>query len=246
MVDIFISGDKGKQSSKVDPSFAKAQVNSAKGASRKGINLNNSGLRRARHETVADKLLIEQKNGRMKGLSVLPKKVHFETQEDKEKIILLLRQHWATQLNGAFIALAMLFLPIVLSFIPLIDFLPENFRFMVILIWYLLVIAFVYEQFISWFFHVFIITDERIIDIDFYNLLYKQVSEAKIDNIEDVTYTQGGVVKAMFDYGNVSMQTAAETKQFEIENVPQPNRVVQILNELKLEEEQEKIEGRVR
>ena len=141
---------------------------------------------------------------------------------------------------------AMLFLPLVFNVIPIIDFLPDNYRFMAVLVWYLLIIAFIYEQFLSWFFDVWLITDERVVDIHFSNLLYKQVSEAKIDNIEDVTYNQGGVIKAMFDYGNVSLQTAAEQKLFEIKDVPSPNRVVQVLNELKLEEEEEKLQGRAR
>ena len=61
----------------------------------------------------------------------------------------------------------MTFLPWGLNFIPLIDFLPGNYQLMAIVIWYLLIIAFIYEQFISWYFHVFIITDERVIDINF-------------------------------------------------------------------------------
>ncbi len=191
--------------------------------------------RGVKRETVAE---------RMRG--VLPKRVHFETQEAKEKIILLLRQHWFTQVGWVLAAAALLFIPILFNVIPIIDFLPANYRFMTVLVWYLLVIAFVYEQFLSWFFDVWLITDERVIDIHFSNLLYKQVSEAKIDNIEDVTYNQGGVIKALFDYGNVSLQTAAEQRLFEIKNVPHPNRVVQVLNELKLEEEQEKLEGRSR
>ena len=117
---------------------------------------------------------------------------------------------------------------------------------MTIIIWYLLVAAFVYEQFISWYFHVFIITDERVIDVNFFNLLYKEVSEAKIDNIEDVTYRQGGVIRALLNFGDVNMQTAGEKREFMIEDVPLPGRVVKILNELKLEEEHEKIIGRVR
>ena len=72
------------------------------------------------------------------------------------------------------------------------------------------------------------------------------MSEAKVDKIEDVTYNQGGVIKALFDYGNVSLQTAAEQRNFEIKDVPHPNRVVAVLNELKLEEEQEKLDGRAR
>ena len=172
--------------------------------------------------------------------------MRFETHEQQEKVILLLRQHWATQIGWLLAALALIFLPLALNWVPLLDFLTAGYQLMALVIWYLLLLAFVYEKFITWVFHVFIITDERIIDINFTNLLHKEVSEAKIDNIEDVTYTQGGVSRAVFDFGDVACQTAAEQRQFVMENVPRPNRVVKILNELKLEEEHEKIMGRVR
>ncbi len=199
-----------------------------------------------RYRRVAERLAKERERGRVKAFNILPGRVRFETQEVREKVILLLRQHWITQVGWLVTAGAMVFLPISLIWVPLLDFMPGNFQFMAIVMWYLLVIAFVYEKFITWFFHVFIVTDERIIDVDFYNLLYKAVSGAKIDNIEDVTYRQGGVVRAMFNFGDVEMQTAGEKKEFKIEDVPQPNRVVKILNELRLEEEHEKIIGRVR
>ena len=199
-----------------------------------------------RYQTVVQRLAKKRRKSFLNSFCILPGKVRFETQEMKEKVVLLLRQHWLTQVGWLVTGLIMLWLPIGLFWIPVIDFMPSNYQFMSLVMWYLLVIAFVYEKFITWFFHVFIITDERIIDINFYNLLYKEVSEAKIDNIEDVTYRQGGVVRAMFDYGDVAMQTAGEKREFMIESVPSPSRVVKILNELKLEEEHEKIMGRVR
>ncbi len=202
--------------------------------------------RRVRQVTVADRLSKERKPGKLGAFNVLPGKVKFETQDAKEKVLLLLRQHMITQVKWIGLAVVMVFMPISLIWIPLLEFMPGNYQFMAIVIWYLLTVALVYEKFISWYFHVFIITDERVIDVDFYNLLHKEVSQAKIDNIEDVTYTHVGVMSAWFNYGDVSLQTAAESQEFTIKSVPEPSRVVKILNELKLEEEQEKIEGRVR
>ena len=200
----------------------------------------------SKYLTVAEKLVKEKNGSKLKMFNVLPRKVKFETQEDKEIILMLLRQHWATQISWIIIAGLMILIPISLLWIPLISFMPNNFQFMILMMWYLLTIAFIYEKFITWFYHVFIITDERVIDVDFYNLLYKEVSEAKIDNIEDVTYRQGGVARAMLNYGDVEMQTAGEKQEFKIENVAEPHRIVKVLNELKLEEEHEKLVGRVR
>lgn len=195
---------------------------------------------------VADRLKGEQRSGRVKVFQVLPKRIKFETQEDQEEVIILLRRHWVTQIKWLIMAGLGMLVPIIFIWVPILNFLPENFRFMVIVMWYLLIIAYIYEGFITWFYHVFIVTDERIIDINFYNLIYKEVSSAKIDNIEDVTYRQGGVLRAMLNYGDVVIQTAAEKQEFIIDCAPKPNHLAKILNELKLEEEHEKMMGRVR
>jgi len=176
----------------------------------------------------------------------LPEKVKFETQEKKEEIILLLRRHWVTNLAWIFLALLMIFAPLSLKTLPLLESLPPRFRLVAVVMWYLFILGFVFEKFLSWFFNVFIITDERIIDVDFYSLVYREICQAKIDKIQDITYKSGGLLKAIFDYGDVYIQTAGEIQQLEFESIPQPVKVVKILNQLIMEEEQEKINGRVR
>lgn len=136
--------------------------------------------------------------------------------------------------------------PMVLSSFPLLDFLPENYKFVAILGWYMISIAYAFESFLDWFFSVYIVTDERIFDVDFVNLIYREISEANIDQIQDVTTAMGGVVRTLFNYGDVFIQTASEIPRIEFEAVPHPDQVAKILRELRVEEEQEKIEGRVR
>jgi hypothetical protein len=173
-------------------------------------------------------------------------KVHFETQERREKIILLLRRHWVTNLGWALIALTLVVMPVFWAIVPAFDFFPTRFQIMILVMWYLMVIAFIFEHFLSWYYNVYIITDERIVDVDFYSLLYKEISETKIENIQDFTFIMGGVLRSMLNYGTVFIQTAGEKRQFDFEDVPHPDLVAKILNELILEEEQEKLEGRVR
>jgi len=175
-----------------------------------------------------------------------PTKVSFETQKKEEKVVLLLRRHPITNLPWIIIALFMLFAPGLLSLFPVFSFLPARFQLIAVIGWYLGCTAFILENFLIWFFNVNIITDERIIDIDFYNLIYKEVSDAKIDKIQDVTYKMGGVVRTIFNYGDVLVQTAAEVPNFDFLAVPRPNRVAKRLQELIIEEEKEKLEGRVR
>lgn len=176
----------------------------------------------------------------------LPKKVKFETQDKEEKVILLLRRHWFTNVPWIAIVLLAFLVPFSLTRIPLLEFLPVRFQLMTVIIWYLMILGFIFDRFLSWYFNVFIITDERVIDVDFFSLVYREISQAKTDSIQDVTYKSGGLFRTIFDYGDVFIQTAAEKLTVEFESVPQPAQVVKILNQLILEEEQEKVEGRTR
>lgn len=177
---------------------------------------------------------------------VRPKGINFENQEKGEKIILILRRHWLTNLPWLLITGLMILAPIILRYFPLLDFLPPRFQVVSVFIWYLLTLAFVFEQFLSWFFNVNIVTDERIVDMDFYSLIYKEISHCKIDRVQDVTYKMGGVIRTLFNYGDVLIQTAADRPVFEFQAVPRPALVVKKLNDLIVEEEKEKLEGRLR
>jgi hypothetical protein len=174
-----------------------------------------------------------------------PRKISFDIQAQNEHIILLLRQHPLTQVKWVLIALIMLVLPVFFMFSNIFDFLPLAFKLGGFMGWMLLVIGFSLESFLKWFYHVFIITDERIIDLDFISMVHKDVSITKIDRIEDITYLKIGFIASLFDFGTVLIQTAATQQQIQFENVPRPSRVTSLLNELILEEELEKLEGRV-
>ena len=174
-----------------------------------------------------------------------PEHVFFDSQLQDETVLLLLRRHPITQLPWIIVTLLLILAPILFSMTPLLSFLPPRFEFAALVGWYLLVIGFALESFLTWFYNVYIITDERVVDVDFYSLLYKNISSAKLDNIEDISITASGALSSIFNYGTIKIQTAAATTEFEFEDVPRPAQVTAFLNELLVEEEREKIEGRV-
>lgn len=171
--------------------------------------------------------------------------VKFETQGEEEKVILLLRQHPITNLGWILVSLVMLFVPAFWELLPS-DLLPMKFWWVGVALWYILVALFVVEKFLDWYFNVYIVTDERVVDIDFYGLVYRNMSVAQLSKLEDVNFKQTGGVAAMFDYGNVFLQTAAEQREFEFLRVSKPSRVVEIIYELIQEEEEESHQGRTK
>ena len=175
-----------------------------------------------------------------------PDNVCFETQEKKERIVLLLRRHVITNIPWVLLALLMVLTPWVVGGVISFDFVPFRYQLMSLIGWYLLTFAFVFERFLSWLFNVNILTDERVVDIDFPTILYREISSTKTDQIQDVSVKVGGFIRSLFDYGDVLIQTAGTVPEICFEAVPYPSRVAEIINDLILEEEKEKLEGRVR
>lgn len=161
-----------------------------------------------------------------------PHNISFDTQDKDEKIVLFLRQHPIVNIPWLIIAAILIVSPLVLTWFPLISFLPARFQLVAIMFWYLIVSAFVIESVLSWFFNVYMVTNKRIVDVDFVNLIYREVSTAEIDKIQDTGQRVGGVVRSLFDYGDVVVQTASAVPEFDFEAVPHPTKVVNVIEDM--------------
>ena len=167
----------------------------------------------------------------------MPDGIRFETQGDGEDIILLLRKHWVTNASWLLMSFILVLLPVVVFPVfslqnLFIDILPSTFMVLVVLVWYLLTFSYMLVNFLLWYFTVSIVTTERIIDIDYLNILYKEFSATRLSKVEDVTMKSKGFINALFDFGDVHVQTAASEAQFEFLAVPQPDQVVRTINNL--------------
>ncbi len=189
---------------------------------------------------------LEETSSPVVSFATKPAGIRFETQTDEEEIMLLLRKHWITNFPWLVLGILLILAPLTLRWFPFLSFLPTNYQLMAVIIWYLLTTIIIFERFLTWYFNVNIITDERIIDIDFTNLIYKEISDAKIDKVQDITYRMGGAIRTLFHYGDVYIQTAGTEPNFEFLAIPKPEQVVKILNQLREEEEREFLEGRVK
>lgn len=175
-----------------------------------------------------------------------PDKVDFDTKDPEEVVILLVRRHPITNVPWLLMTFVLIIAPSFLSLLPMFEQVPVNFAFVFTLMWYTITAAFVMEKFLAWFFNVNIVTDERIIDVDFLNLVYREVTDADIEKIEDVTVEMGGTIRTIFNYGDVLIQTASQEQKTKFEAIPHPDRVAQILRKLRVEEQEERAQGRVR
>ena len=169
---------------------------------------------------------------------VRPRGVRFETQEHTEEVVLLLRRHFITNVPWIIGVIILIFAPFIA--VPILTTLLENtlsfissaWMGILTLFWYLVTLGFLLFNFLDWYFNVYIITDRRIVDVDLIALLYKEISSAELDKIEDVTYRQGGAWLTFFNYGDVLIQTAGTHPNFEFSAVANPNKVISVITQL--------------
>jgi uncharacterized membrane protein YdbT with pleckstrin-like domain len=166
-----------------------------------------------------------------------PPNLRFENQEKDETVILFLRQHLITLVPwiviGALLLIAPTILfPLLIKLISSAIQIPVGYVIVGTIFWYIGSFGLIFSRFLYWFFNIFIVTNERIVDIDFVNLLYKDVSETQVSRIQDISYNAKGIFAAMFNYGNVMIQTAGEVPNFSFELVPKPSAVVEIISDV--------------
>lgn len=166
-----------------------------------------------------------------------PARAHFATQGPNESILLFLRQHPITQIPWIATAILLMLIPLVVfpffGEINIFSFtLPPLYTIVITLFWYLATFAFIFVNFILWYYNINIVTNLRVVDIDFIYLLVQEVAATRITHIEDVAYKRIGVFALLFDYGDVFIQTAGAEANIEFLRIPHPKRVTQLIIEL--------------
>lgn len=158
-------------------------------------------------------------------------RVHFTTQHENEEVVLVVRRHPLTQLG--WIVNASLFIVIAVLanfFIP--QFLDANHIIVFNLFAIFFIFSYVWVNFLLWYFTVGMITTERVIDLDFFNILYKEFSATTILQVSDITTSVGGFFGSLFYFGDVLVKTEGFQQNIEFDDIPNPSEVVKILNQL--------------
>jgi len=158
-------------------------------------------------------------------------RIKFDTHEEGEKIYLLLRSHPFTQIGWILSSIFFFIFLFVLNF-----FIQSFFNLGQILIinifFIVFILSYIWFHVLNWYFNVGIVTSKRVIDIDFYAILYKEITVARLGKIEDITVKSGGYFESLFDYGSIFVQTAGTEANIEFIDVPYPSDATQMINKL--------------
>jgi len=163
--------------------------------------------------------------------------------QGKENLIIFIRRHWVNFFFQLFPFFALILL---LFFVYFLAIYFGSFDFFSDLEWKIvhLILAFlglffwsfIFIVFLDYYLDVWIITNSRIINIEQKGLFRREISELRIENMQDVTTEIGGIIPTFFDYGDLYIQTAGKRERFLFKSIAHPERIRDII--LVLSEEQ--------
>lgn len=132
-----------------------------------------------------------------------PKEKYFDDQFDDEELLFVFRKHPIVMRKGLIISSVLILLGTIPSFIK-----PEySYLFGGLVVGLVLsLIAFI-PFWISWYYSIFIVTDQRLIQITQKGLWSRSVVDIGLNQIQMVNYEVSGIQETVFGFGTIMMQT---------------------------------------
>lgn len=147
----------------------------------------------------------------------------------QEEPVLVFRQHPVLFLKGALLFVILALLPAIFPFvapemITVINDTPAlaTLSLLIIALYELTVLILGFTHFFNWYFDIWVITQERIIDVDQEGVFSKKIGELEMFRVQDVVAEQKGVLATLFHFGKIKVETAGAKEDFSFEGISQP------------------------
>lgn len=126
-----------------------------------------------------------------------------------------------------------------LSALPVVPTLLIAPTVLLVSLYYLFVWLFIFYHYFDFILDVWVVTDDRVVNIEQKALFIREASNLEIGKIQDVTAEVKGILPTIFGYGNVYIQTAGERERFVFRTVRQPHHVVKVISRVIEQKNQE-------
>ncbi len=165
-------------------------------------------------------------------------------QKPYEKIVLTARRHPITFVPYVIFFLLLLVVPFGLYWLirnsSLIYYVqnPAGYALAVLLasVYYLSCILFFYTNFVTFHLDMWIVTNDRLVDMEQKSLFNRVISELDLYQIQDATSEVKGFFPSIFNYGDLSLQTAGAVDRFIFRSVGNPNKLRELILDLSAED----------
>lgn len=144
---------------------------------------------------------------------------------NEEKILLVIRKHWFVMARTVIMFVVFLLLPpLVLTLMPyLAGYLGmervEPLTNFLLALYIMVLLVFLFLMWMDYYLDMWIITNERIIDVEQRGLFNRHIAEIPLQHVQDVTIEVRGIIETFLKFGTIRIQTAGE-REFNIEYVP--------------------------
>lgn len=128
---------------------------------------------------------------------------YFEDQFDDEEVLLVFRKHPVVMRRGLIFGM----LAILLGTVPSLFLLTITSYFLGLLGGVVLGLLIFLPSWIAWHFSVFIVTDQRLIQITQKGLFHRSVIDMGLNQIQMVNYQIAGLQETLLGFGTIMMQT---------------------------------------
>jgi hypothetical protein len=187
--------------------------------------------------------ILKNKREFLGALVTKPKNLYFSSLDKDEKVYVLIRSHWIVNLSWIINLCIYFIIPLIVYFIlPIfIDLIqldigifdiPNRVWIVILFAYYSIVLTYAFNKFIDWYFDIFLVTNKRIIDIEFSPLGGYKVLETPLINVQDIKEESRSFLGLIFNYGNIKARTSAEQSILMLERVPKPLTVRDIIADL--------------
>lgn len=98
--------------------------------------------------------------------------------------------------------------------------------------WLVFIFAYIFYNWLIWYYDVYILTTTRVIEIKQGSLFSREVNELNLDKIQDVSYSVDGFHSSFLGFGTVAVYSSG-TLRINLRNISGPKETQQMILELK-------------
>lgn len=172
--------------------------------------------------------------------SIEPHRFLIPNARPNETLAFLLRRHWMMIVRRIILYVLAFLVPFILFVMfrdALLPPLADRTSGGVVLVmgaslYYVFLGVYAFHAWLDYSLDVWVVTNERILNIEQHGLFSRVTAELPLDAIQDVTVEVHGALPTLLQYGDVHIQTAAETPRFLFDDVSKPAEVASAILEL--------------
>ncbi|MFA5030411.1 MAG: PH domain-containing protein [Patescibacteria group bacterium] len=176
----------------------------------------------------------------------VPHHLHFGGLASDEEVKLFLRRHPIVLINHVFWFVIIGLVPPVawIWLATQTDLFEDGESFiriiliLVVSLFYLFWLRTLFTMWLDYYLDVWVVTTKRIMKIEHEGMFHRKVSEQELSRIQDVTTETNGFLQTVMKFGDIKVQTAAETENFVFRDIQDPELVAKEISNLLVDRSQ--------